>query len=77
MPIIKSAQKQVRSSARRRINNLRRRKAIKTAYGKVVAAPSKESLSTAFKALDKAASRGTIHRKKAARIKSRLSKKVK
>ncbi len=77
MPVIKSAQKQVRSSARRRVSNLRRRKAIKTTYSKVVEAPSKETLSGAFKALDKAARRGTIHRKKAARLKSRLSKKVK
>jgi small subunit ribosomal protein S20 len=77
MPVIKSAQKQVRSSARRRVSNLRRRKTIKAAYGKVVETPSKETLSVAFKALDKAAQRGTIHPKKAARLKSRLSKKVK
>lgn len=77
MPVIKSAQKQVRSSARRRVNNLRRRKAVKVAYGKFAEAPSKETLSVTFKALDKAARCGTIHRKKAARLKSRLSKRVK
>lgn len=77
MPIIKSAKKQVRSSARRRENNLRTRKVVKTATKQVAEKPSKETLSAAFKALDKAAKRGTIHRKKANRLKSRLSKKVK
>lgn len=34
-------------------------------------------MSKAFKAVDKAAKRGTIHRNKAARLKSRLARRVK
>ena len=77
MPIIKSAKKQVRSSARRHSNNLQTKKMVRTATREVVEQPSATGLSKAFKALDKAAKRGTIHRKKADRLKSRLSKKVK
>jgi len=77
MPIIKSAKKQVRSSARRRVTNLQRRRAVKVAVRGMHDAPSAAALSAAFKALDKAARRGTIHHGKAARLKSRLAHRLK
>ena len=77
MPIIASAKKQVRSSARKRQRNAARRRTLKTAVKLVRVGPSTDSLHTAFKALDKAAQRGVIHRNRAARLKSRLSRAVK
>lgn len=76
MPIIKSAKKQVRSSARRKKANADRRKAIKGTVRSAHDKTTPETLSAAFKALDKAANRHTIHRNKAARLKSRLSRKL-
>lgn len=40
-------------------------------------APSKKSLTHAFSVLDKAAKKNTIHKNKAARLKSRLSRLLK
>ncbi|OGB73588.1 hypothetical protein A3K24_01945 [candidate division Kazan bacterium RIFCSPHIGHO2_01_FULL_44_14] len=77
MPIIKSAKKQVRSSAKKRRLNATRRRTMKEAVKQVRTTPSAEKLRVAFKALDKAAKRGIVHRNKAARLKSRLSKAIK
>ena len=77
MPIIKSAQKQMRGAVRKRAANLSRRKAIKGTIKSVHDQPTAETLKAAFKAIDKAAKVKTIHRNKAARLKSRLAKKVK
>jgi small subunit ribosomal protein S20 len=76
MPIIKSAKKQVASSARRRVKNLATKKSMREAVKVAVATPSKEALSKVFKAVDKATKRQVIHKNRAARIKSRLSKKL-
>lgn len=85
MPITKSAKKARRQSARRKIQNTKRKDtykgAIKT-FRKLVASkganpPGGEAgLSAAYKALDKAAKTGAIKRGKAARLKSRLAKKL-
>ncbi|MFA5010154.1 MAG: 30S ribosomal protein S20 [Patescibacteria group bacterium] len=77
MPIIKSAKKQMRSSARKRKMNLDCRKAVKTSLRAANDQPTAETLKAAQKALDKAAGRNTIHRNKAARLKSRLARKLK
>ncbi|AKM84982.1 TPA: 30S ribosomal protein S20 [Patescibacteria group bacterium] len=77
MPIIKSAKKRVRSSARKRQLNSARRRSVKEAVKQTRVAPSAESLKTAFKALDKAAKRGVVHKNRVARLKSRLAKLVK
>jgi small subunit ribosomal protein S20 len=74
MPIIKSAQKQMRSSARRKTANLKRRKIVRD---KLRSANDATGVSAAFKALDKAAQKGTIHQNKANRLKARLTRKVK
>ena len=83
MPITKSAKKARRQSARRKIQNTKRKDtykgAIKT-FRKLVAAKTLDEagakLSAAYKALDKAAKTGAIKRNKAARLKSRLAKKL-
>jgi len=74
MPIIKSAKKQVSSSARRRTMNLARRKANRETVKAALATPSMDNLKAAFKAVDKSAKQGIIHKNKASRIKSRLAR---
>ena len=83
MAKIQSAKKALRVSQRRRIFNLRRKSAMKDAIKKInklIEAKSKDaalSLASVQKAIDKAASRGTIKKNAAARIKSRLAKRLK
>ena len=77
MPIIKSAKKRVRSSARKYKRNLLKKTTYKTAVKRVSTEKKSEGLRDAYKALDKAAKSRIIHKNKAARLKSRLSKLVK
>jgi ribosomal protein S20 len=49
---------------------------MKTAVGKMKTAAGKDSLTEAFSAVDKAVKRNLIHKNKAARLKSQLSKLV-
>ncbi len=81
MAITQAAKKAIRSSARKRVFNLRRMRTMKKALrntrelalgGKLEEA--KNSLSTAYKAIDKAVKRGIIKANTASRKKSRLSK---
>ena len=79
MPITKGAEKALRSSERKRVFNIRRKRAMKDAekaLDKAVATgdakQAKELLPTAYKAIDKAAKRGVIKDNTAARKKSRL-----
>ena len=83
MPIIKSAKRNIRSSARKAVYNARRSKAMKEVVKEVrtlVAGKDKKSaetlLSKAFKAIDKAAKGNTIKKNTAARKKSRLAKAI-
>jgi small subunit ribosomal protein S20 len=83
MAITKNAKRGVRVSERKRVVNdkLRRtlKEAVKTVRKDVIAKDSKAiktDLSLAFKALDKAAKRGTIKKGQADRKKSRLAKAV-
>lgn len=80
MAITKSAKKALRVSKRRRVFNLRRKNAIIEVVKKIkklVAekklAEAQKLLSLAYKACDKAAKNGTIHKNAAARKKSRLA----
>ena len=72
MPVTKSAKRALRKSLRKRVQNLKTRqnykKAVKTAR------QTGKNLSGTFSALDRAAKKGVIHKRKAARLKSRLSK---
>ena len=72
MAITKSAKKAHRQSLRRRVFNLRRRHALHDAVKE--ARNDAGKLSTAFKAIDKAAKRGVISKNAANRKKSRLTK---
>lgn len=80
MPITKSAKKALRSSDKKRIVNIRRKKNIEVAVKGVkklmVKGEKKEvatALSAAYKALDKAAKVGLIKKGAADRKKSRLA----
>ncbi|HXK35309.1 MAG TPA: 30S ribosomal protein S20 [Candidatus Paceibacterota bacterium] len=81
MPITKAAEKALRVSARKKIFNDRRVKAMKIAVKKVEklahekkAKESKEALRVAYKMIDKAAAQGVIKKNNAARKKARLAR---
>lgn len=78
MPITKSAKKALRQSDKKRTYNLRRKKVMKDVLKDITKSDNKDEakklLSKAYKAIDKAAKRGVIKKKTAARKKSRLTK---
>ncbi len=83
MPILKSAQKQVRVSARRHVRNKSIKSAVNTnltkaenmiGTGNIDAA--KQAVNDAISSLDRAAEKGIIHENNASRRKSRLMKKL-
>lgn len=82
MPNIKSAEKRVIVSAKKRALNMAQKSRLKTIVKRVEKALAdndpnvNEYLRAAYKALDKAAAKGLIHKNAAARKKSRLSKKI-
>ena len=73
MPISKSAIKYRRVSQRKEKFNKVVRSNVKTAIKKARLKPTAGSLQTAFSALDRAAKKKVIHRRRADRLKSRLS----
>ncbi len=83
MPITKSAKKAIRNSARKRVVNDRRNRAMKAAikkFQKDAKADKSKAASTlpgVFQVIDKAAKTGIIKKNNAARKKSRLSKLLK
>jgi len=84
MPITKGAHKANRASLRKRVYNVRRKSemsdVVKQLRKHVAAGEVKEAqamLSTAYKAIDKAAKRGVIKDNTADRKKSRLSAAIK
>lgn len=76
MPVIKQAIKKVRQDKRKAAINLAARSKYKKAVGAFRKNPTEVLLKAAYSALDKAAKTNAIHRNKAARLKSRLSKKL-
>lgn len=76
MPNIKSAIKRVKVSEKRRLRNASQKSALRTAVKAFETAISPEALINASKKLDKAASKGLIHKNAANRKKSRLAKKL-
>jgi small subunit ribosomal protein S20 len=74
MPITKSALKALRQTKKRTIANKPIRSRVKSASDAFKGTPTLEGLSQAFSALDRAAKRHIMHKNKAARLKSRLSK---
>lgn len=84
MPKIKSAQKRVKIEERNTLRNVARKSALKTALKKVYeyiknnedAEKIKEAVNKAYSVIDKAVTKGVIHKNKAARKKSRLVRHV-
>lgn len=75
MPNIASAKKNMRKSRAANVRNRAQRSALRTALKKAQApAASADERQKAVKMLDRAASKGLIHRNAAARHKSRLAK---
>lgn len=84
MPIIKAQKKSVRQSAKRKVFNDRRRRAMRAVIKSIKelvkgkdAKSANELLPTAYKAIDKAAKRGVIKPNTASRKKSQLSRIIK
>lgn len=77
MPVIKSAKKKLRQDKKRQKRNRNVKDVMKRAIKKAKANPSAETIKTAFTSTDKAAKANIIHKNKAARVKSTLSKLLK
>ena len=83
MPLIKSAKKRVRTATRKHtINQIQRigaKTAVRTATNAAIAKDEQTAklAGIAVSRLDRAAQKGTIHKNKAARLKSRLAAKLK
>jgi len=84
MPITSSAKKALRASKRKRLVNLVAKekftKSVKSVKKLIIGKTkegTKEALSAAYKALDKAAKNGVIKKNSASRKKSRLAKAIK
>jgi len=76
MPITKSAHKALRQSKRKAIVNRRVKNAVKQAIRLFKKSPTLANLKKLYSVLDKAAKKNIFHKNKAARLKSRLAKKV-
>lgn len=83
MPVKKAAFKALKQSKKRQAINLAKKNAIKKIIKDIKKAiaqnkkeEAKKAIAKAYKIIDKAAKRGTIHKKTAARKKSRLMRKV-
>lgn len=74
MPITKSAQKALKQTRRRTEQNKVWKTKLKQSLKKAYSEKSKDAISNAFKIVDKSAKVGIIHKNKAARVKSKLSK---
>ena len=76
MPNLKAAKKAIKSDAKKYVQNLRAKRTMKDLEKEVRSTSSVDSLSAAYKAIDKAAKIGVIKKNTASRKKSRLSKVV-
>ncbi|MDO8488230.1 MAG: 30S ribosomal protein S20 [bacterium] len=74
MPITVGAIRKQRADKRRVVVNLRVKNLYKNAVKKMRQKPNAKALTEAFSRLDRAAKTHVIHKNKAARLKSRLSK---
>ena len=79
----KSAKKRIRQNAKRRLQNRRRKEVVKASVRSLDEAvragdaeKASEQLKDAYKRLDKTAAKGTLHKRAAARKKSRLARRV-
>lgn len=77
MPVIKSAQKKLRKDRKRTKRNKDFSELLKTALKKAKKLPTEKSIKEAVILIDKAVKNNVIHKNKAARVKSGLSKLIK
>ena len=74
MPLLQNAKKALRVSKRKAVVNSRVRSIVKTMVDKLKKSPSSENLRNAYSAIDTAVKNNLMHKNKAARVKSQLSK---
>lgn len=74
MPVIKQAIKKVRQDKRKTAFNLKVKYSFKKAVSEFRKSPTEIRLKTVYKLLDRAAKTNVIHKNRASRLKSRLSK---
>ncbi len=74
MPVTKSAKKALRQGRQRAATNKLVRQRLKKVVAKTRKSKSVEDLTEIYRTLDRAAKKGIIHKNKAARLKSRLTK---
>jgi small subunit ribosomal protein S20 len=74
MPVLKHAKKKQRQDKKRMLKNKKEKVVFKDLVKKAKATKSAKDMNAAFKAIDKAAKKNLIHKNKAARLKSSLSK---
>ncbi|OGH21350.1 MAG: hypothetical protein A2958_00935 [Candidatus Levybacteria bacterium RIFCSPLOWO2_01_FULL_38_13] len=74
MPVTKSAKKKLKQDRKRREQNKKFEELLKTKLKRVKKNPSEKTIQEAIKLVDKAAKKRLIHKNKASRIKSKLSK---
>lgn len=74
MPVTKSAKKKLRRDKQRVFINQKTRRQMKLAVKKMRQKPTKKALQEASRFLDRAAKKRIIHKNKASRLKSKLSK---
>lgn len=77
MPAIKSAKKKLRADKKRESANKKMEALINIFIKKAKKKPTPKSIQEAFSVIDKGVKKNIIHKNKAARIKSRLSKLIK
>lgn len=76
MPILRNAKKALRSSKRKAVVNSRVRTGMRNAITAVNTTATQETVSKAFSKIDLAVKNNLIHKNKAARLKSQLSRLV-
>jgi len=74
MPLLQNAKKALRVSKRNAVVNSRVKSIVKTMVDKVIKSPSAQNLKEAYSAVDVAVKNKLMHKNKAARVKSQLSK---
>ena len=72
----RSAMKRVRQDAKKRIRHRKTKTEVKVAVKKVRESKTAEDLTKVYSVIDKARKKGVLHRKTAARKKSRLAKAI-
>lgn len=76
MANIKSAKKRILVNKTKKENNVPKKSSMKTAVKAAVTNPSKETVSEAYKRIDKALAKNIITKNKAAREKAKVSSKL-